>query len=129
MAFYSGNGGGVTVGAGSEQNVGKWEVNSNARLVENTHSGTGGSTNYESVVYDNSSTIDIPVDSDALPDTGMGFVRGTKITVVFQMGGSGKTCTLTNTTVENAAYINDPQNDIGRFRVTTKGGAFTPPVT
>ena len=129
MAFYSGNGGGVTVGAGSEQNVGKWEVNSNARLVENTHSGTGGSTNYESVVYDNSSTIDIPVDSDALPDTDMGFVRGTKITVVFQMGGSGKTCTLTNTTVENAAYINDPQNDIGRFRVTTKGGVFTPPTT
>ena len=43
MAFYSGNGGGITIGGGSEQNVGKWEVNSNARLVENTHSGTSGS--------------------------------------------------------------------------------------
>ncbi len=129
MAFYSGNGGGITVGGGSEQNVGKWEVNSNARLVENTHSGTGGSTNYEAVVFDNSSTIDIPVDDVALPDTDMGLVRGTKVTIVFQMGGSGKTCTLTNTTVENATYINDPQGDIGRFRVTTKGGVFTAPVT
>lgn len=129
MAFYSGNGGGITIGGGSEQNVGRWEVNSDARLVENTHSGTGGSTNYEPVVYDNSATIDIPVDSDALPDTDMGLVRGTKVTVVFQMGASGKTCTLTNTTVERAKYINDPSGDIGRFQVSTKGGVFTPPTT
>lgn len=129
MAFYSGNGGGITVGGGSEHNVGRWEVNSNARLVENTHSGTSGSTNYELVVYDNSSTIEIPVDDANLPDTDMGLVRGAKVTIVYQMGGSGKTCTLTNTTVENATYINDPAQDIGRFRVTTKGGSFTAPVT
>lgn len=129
MAFWSGNGGGITVGGGSEQNIGRWEVNSNARLTENTHSGTGGSTNYELVVYDNSSTIEIPVDDTALPDTDMGLVRGAKVTVVFQMGGSGKTCTLTNTTVENATYINDPAQDIVRFRVTTKGGVFTAPTT
>jgi hypothetical protein len=129
MAFWSGNGGGITVGGGSEQNVGRWEVNSNARLVENTHSGTSGSTNYELVVYDNSATIEIPVDDVALPDTDMGLVRGAKVTIVFQMGTSGKTCTLTNTTVENATYINDPASDIVRFRVSTKGGTFTAPVT
>ena len=129
MAFYSGNGGGITVAGGAEKNVGKWEVNENCRLVENTHSGTAGSTNYEPVVYDNSSTIDIPVDDADLPDTDMGLVRGTKVTIVFQMGNTGKFCTLTNTTVENASYVNDPASDIGRFRVTTKGGVFTAPVT
>jgi hypothetical protein len=129
MAFYSGNGGGITIGAGAEQNIGRWEVNSNARLVENTHSGTSGSTNFELVVYDNSSTIEIPVDDAALPDTDMGLIRGAKVTITFQMGGSGKTCILTSTSVENATYINDPAQDIGRFRVTTKGGVFTAPVT
>ncbi len=110
-------------------NIGRWEVNSNARLVENTHSGTSGSSNFEIVVYDNSSTLEIPVDDTNLPDTDMGLVRGAKVTVVYQMGNSGKTCTLTNTTVENFAYINDPQNDIVRARVTTRGGVFTAPVT
>jgi hypothetical protein len=129
MAFWSGNGGGITIGGGSEQNIGRWEVNSNARLVENTHSGTGGSTNFNIVVYDNSSSIEIPVDDTALPDTDMGLVRGSQITIVFQMGNSGKTCTLTSTTVENFAYINDPANDIVRARVTTRGGVFTAPTT
>jgi hypothetical protein len=129
MAFWSGNGGGMTVGGGSELNIGKWELNSNARLVENTHSGTSGSTNYDLVVYDNSSTVDIPWDDTNLPDTDMGLVRGTKVTIVFQMGGSGKTATLTNTTVETHTTINDPQNDIVRSRITTKGGVYTAPTT
>ena len=123
------NGGGATVNGGSEKNIGRWEVNSNARLVENTHSGTGGSTNFEIVVYDNSATIEIPVDDTDLPDTDMGFVRGAKVTAVFQMGNSTKTCTLTNASVENFAYVNDPANDIVRARVSLRGGVFTPPVT
>lgn len=129
MAFYSGNGGGLTVNGGAEQNIGRWEVQSNSRTVENTHSGTGGSTNFEHVVYDNSATIDIPIDDTALPDTDMLFIRGTKVTVVFQYGSSSKTCTLTNAIVETFTTINDPSGDIGRARVTLRGGAFTPPTT
>jgi hypothetical protein len=129
MAFHSGNGGGVTVNGGSENNVGRWEINATARLVEVTHSGTSGASNYEKVVMDCSATIEIPVDDANLPDTDMLFVPGTKITLVGQMGGSGKTATLTNTTVETCTYVNDPQSDIVRARVNTKGGSYTAPTT
>lgn len=128
MPFISGSGGGITIGGGSEQNIGRWELNANARLVENTHSGVTG-TNFEMVIQDNSSTIEIPVDDANLPDTDMGLVPGAKVTVVFQMGNSGKTATLTSTTVENRTWINDPSGDIVRCRITTRGGTYTAPVT
>lgn len=128
MAFISGSGGGITIAGGAEKNIGRWEVNANARLVENTHSGVTG-TNFENVIQDNSSTIDIPVDDADLPDTDMGLTAGSKVTVVFNMGSSGKFATLTSTTVETRVYINDPSNDIVRCRITTKGGTYTAPVT
>lgn len=128
MAFIPGSGGGITIGGGTELNIGRWTLNANARLVENTHSGVSG-TNFEAVVQDNSSTVEIPVDDTRLPDTDEGLVAGSKVTIVFQMGSSGKTATLTNTTVETREWVNDPANDIVRCRVTTKGGTYTAPTT
>lgn len=128
MAFISGSGGGITIDGGAEQNIGRWTVNANGRLVENTHSGVTG-TNFELVIQDNSATVEIPVDDTALPDTDMGLVAGTKVTIVFNMGASGKFATLTNTTVETREWVNDPAQDIVRCRVTTRGGTYTAPVT
>lgn len=128
MAFISGSGGGITISGGAEKNIGRWTVNANGRLVENTHSGVTG-TNFELVIQDNSSTIEIPVDDTDLPDTDMGLTAGTKVTIVFNMGAGGKFATLTNTTVEGREWVNDPANDIVRCRVTTKGGTYTAPVT
>jgi hypothetical protein len=130
MSFWSGNTGGVTVNGGAELNVGKWEVRRTARTVENTHSGTGGSTNFNLVVYHAEWTIEIPWDDTNLPDTDMGFVPGTQLSaLVFQHGNSGKTISIASTMVEEHVTINDPQNDIVRSRVSGRGGVLTPPVT
>ncbi len=129
MAFHSGNGGGITVGGGSELNIGRYTVRAPFRLAENTHSGTSGATNYEPVVRDVSWEVDIPFDDTNIPDTDMGLVSGNKVTIVWQLGSSGKTVTTTNTTVENVEFINDPANDIVRARVTGKGGTYTAATT
>ena len=122
--FWSGNGGYTTVGA-TRLDVAKWTVNSNARLTENTNSGTAGSTRYDLVAYDNSSSIEIPWDSDNLPSTLL--PRGSKVTLTFYHGGSTKTSVLTNTTVENVTTVDDNAQDIVRVSVTTKGGVYTAP--
>ena len=129
MAFHSGNGGGITVGGGSALNIGRYTIRAPMRLTENTHSGTSGSSNYDAVVRDCSSEFQIPFDDTLIPDTDSGLIAGTKVTIVFQLGSSGKTVTLTNTTVEDYEYENDPQGDIVRARVTTKGGAYTAATT
>lgn len=129
MAFHSGNGGGITVGGGAEQNIGRYTVRAPVRDAENTHSGTGGATNYEAVVRDVSWEVDIPFDDVAIPDTDMGLVAGNKVTIVWQLGNSGKTVTTTNTLVSSIEFINDPAGDIVRARVTGKGGSYTAATT
>lgn len=129
MAFHSGNGGGITVGGGSELNIGRYTVRAPYRDAENTHSGTSGSTNYEPVVRDVSWEVDIPFDDTNIPDTDMGLVPGNKVTIVWQLGSSGKTVTTTNTYVSSLEYINDPAGDIVRARVTGKGGSYTAATT
>ena len=128
MAFVSGNGGSISVGA-TALVVGEWGGNFGARLVENTHSATGGSTNYEKVVDDPSWYADIPWDETALPDTDLGLTGGAKVTVTFKLGAGVKTYVLTNTTVENVEPKVNNSNDIVRMRVTGKGGAITRPTT
>lgn len=129
MAFHSGNGGGINVGAGAEQNIGRYTVRAPVRTAENTHSGTGGASNYEAVVRDLSWEVDIPFDDAAIPDTDMGLVAGNKVTITWQLGASGKTVITTNTLVESVEFINDPSGDIVRARVTGKGGIYTAAVT
>jgi hypothetical protein len=129
MAFHSGNGGGITVGGGSELNIGRYTVRAPVRSVENTHSGTSGATNFEAVVRDVSWEVEIPFDDAAIPDTDMGLVPGNKVTIVWQLGSSGKTVTTTNTLVEGLEFINDPSGDIVRARVTGKGGSYTAATT
>lgn len=130
MSFWSGNGGGITVNGGSELNVGKWTVNRTMRIVENTHSGTSGSTNFNAVVAHVEWTVEVPFDDAALIDTDSGLVPGTSISaLVLQHGNSGKTISIANTMVEAVQTVNDPQGDIVRYVVNGKGGAYTPPVT
>lgn len=126
MAFFSGNGGSITA-PGGILNVGKWTLRKSARLAENTHSGTTA-TNYETVVPDNSGTVEIPWDSINIPDTGAGLAPGAKINITFSLGRSGKTETLTSTTVEFAEDVNDNAQDIVRTQVSFKGGVLTPAV-
>ena len=122
MAYVTGNGGKLTVGA-TDLHVSQWSGNFGARLVENTHSGTSGTTNYEKVVFDPSWSADIPWDSANEPDDLL--VPGTKVTVKFYMGGSGTFKTLTNTTVESAEVTVDNSGNIVRMRCTGKGGAIS----
>jgi hypothetical protein len=121
--FWSGNGGSIVVGA-TTLNIGKWTLRKGARLVENTHSGTP-STNYEKVVPDNSGTIDVPWDSTNIPDSGAGLISGAKVTLVFNLGASGKFHTLTNTSIEVNEDTDDNAQDIIRTSVSFKGGTLT----
>jgi hypothetical protein len=127
MAFWSGNGSSMLVGAVTLHCRAN-RVRKGARLTENTHSGTS-SSNYEKVVPDHAWEADVPWDDTNLPDTDAGLTEGTKVTIVFSMGASGKSETLTNTTVETVEDILDNAGDIIRSRITGKGGVLTRPVT
>lgn len=99
-----------------------------ARLTENTHSGKAAS-NYEKVVEDNAWEAEVPWDDTNLPDTDFGLVPGVQVTLVSYFGSSGKTETLTGTTVEQVRHIKNNANDILRSIVSGKGGAITRAVT
>jgi uncharacterized protein YndB with AHSA1/START domain len=127
MANWSANGSFITVGAVVLhcRNV---RVRKGARLADNTHSGTS-STNYDKVVSDHSFSLSVPWDDTNLPDTDVGLVEGAKVSITFTMGGSGKTETLTNTTVESCEDIFDNAGDIIRTEISGKGGVLTRPTT
>ena len=95
-----------------------------ARLVENTNS-ANSSTNYVSVVKDHSWTATLPFDDTNLPDTDFGLTEGAQVTLIFNQGGSGKTATLTTTTVERLETMMNNEHDIIRCRVSGKGGVLT----
>jgi hypothetical protein len=123
MAFHSGNGSLLTIGVATLNcRMTRWDQG--ARLTENTHSGTS-STNFESVVKDHSWSASIPWDDTNLPDTDFGLVEGAKVTLVFNAGASGKTCTLANTSVERLSFVCDNAGDIIRTDVTGRGGVLT----
>lgn len=127
MANWSANGSIITKGAATLHTTNVTVVDG-ARLTENTGS-ANSSTNYDKVVADNSSTFDIPWDDTNLPDTDVGLTTGSKVTLVYSIGNSGKTATLTNTTVERLETIMNNDSDIVRSRCSTKGGVLTRPVT
>jgi hypothetical protein len=127
MGFHSGNGSAIQVGANT-LHARLTRVRKAARLAENTHSGTS-SSNYEKVVKDHAWSGSIPWDDTNLPDTDVGLNEGDKVTVTFPMGASGKSETLTNTTVEYLEDIMDNQGDIIRTEISGKGGVLTRPVT
>lgn len=127
MANWSGNGSSMLVGAVT-LHCRLTRLRKNARLTENTHSGVS-SSNYDKVVPDHSWSASVPWDDANLPDTDAGLVEGAKVTIVFAMGASGKSETLTNTTVESLEDVMDNAGDIIRTEVTGRGGALTRPVT
>lgn len=127
MANWSANGSLITKG-GSTLHVTNVSYVDGARLTENTNS-ANSSTNYDKVVADNSWSCDIPWDDTNLPETDFGLTSGSKVTLIFNMGSSGKTATLTNTTVERLEMIMNNEQDIVRSRITGRGGALTRPVT
>lgn len=127
MAFRSGNGSTLTKD-GTVLHLSRAVLRKNARLVENTHSGVS-STNYDKVVPDHSWTVDVPWDDTNLPDTDVGLVEGDKVTIVFAKGASGKTATLTGTTVETLEDVMDNSGDIIRTTISGRGGALTREVT
>ena len=127
MANFSANGSLITKGATTLHTTNVTVIDG-ARLTENTGS-ANSSTNYDKVVADNSSTFDVPWDDTNLPDTDVGLTPGTKVTLIYSIGGSGKTCTLTNTTVERHELILNNDQDIVRSRISTKGGVLTRAVT
>lgn len=125
MPFNSGNGGTLTVGAVTLHNT-RFTFNHDIRDVDNTHSGTGGFSNYEMVVKDIQWNVEGPLDEDNLPDVDAGLTVGSKVSITFKEGGDSRTLVLTNTLVKNLEIICDNSGDIVRFRATGKGcTAFT----
>jgi hypothetical protein len=127
MGYQTANGSKLTIGM-TDLHTRNVRVRKAARLTENTHSGTS-SSNYEAVVKDHSWEADVPWDDTNIPDTDFGLVEGTKVTLIFALGGSGKTEQLAGTTVESVEDILDNQGDIIRTRITGKGGVLTRAVT
>lgn len=99
-----------------------------SRLAEATDSGTS-SSRYIQVVKDHSWSASVVWDDTNLPDTDFGLVEGAVVTLIFTMGGSGKTETLTGTTVESLEDIMDSAGDVIRTEISGKGGVLTRPVT
>ncbi|AMV25439.1 hypothetical protein VT84_13640 [Gemmata sp. SH-PL17] len=99
-----------------------------SRLAENTNS-SHSATNFDPVVPHNEWEADVPWDDTNLPDTDFGLVPGAKVTLILVDGASGKTATLTGTTVERHRIVRDNANDIIRSKVSGKGGAMTPETT
>lgn len=129
-AFWSGNGGSIvcTGEFGTiTLNIGKWTLRKGTRNVDNTHSGTS-STNYENVVPDNSGTLEIPWDSENIPDSDVGLINGAKVTLVLNLGKSGLSHLLSNTLIEFNEDTNDNGQDIIRTQCSFKGGVLTPAV-
>lgn len=98
------------------------------RDVDNTNS-SHTATNYDAVVPDNVVEIDIPWDDTNLPDTDVGLVPTTKVTIKIYDGSTGKFGILTGGLVKNHRMVRDNGNDIIRSKVTIKGGVWTPQVT
>lgn len=125
--FRSANGGYVEVATDVnfsvwvQLDVATWELEEGEKDTENTHSGTGGSTNYEHVVYDNSSSLKLPWDEDNTPEA-YGIYPGQKIGLRFKHGSGAIKKTLLNTKVGPLKTINDNQGDIVRIETETKGG-------
>lgn len=127
MANWSANGSKLMIGASTLHMTNVTYVDG-ARLVENTNS-ANSSSSFDKVIADNSWSGDLPWDDTNLPEVDFGLVPGTKVTLIFNMGSSGKTATLTNTTVERLETIMNNEGDIVRSRVSGKGGVLTRPVT
>lgn len=104
------------------------EVVDRSRLVENTHSGKTA-TNYDPVVPDNAWSAEIPWDSENLPDTDFLLIPGTKVTLKFPSGGTGKFQQLAATTVEMLRHLKDNANNIIKTFASGKGGDLTREVT
>lgn len=127
MAFHSANGSSMQVGA-TTLHARLTRVRKAARLTENTHSGTSSAL-YHKVVKDHAWSGSVPWDDTNLPDTDVLLIEGDVVTIVFALGASGKTETLTNTTVEFLEDIMDNAGDIIRTEISGRGGVLTRPVT
>lgn len=127
MAFWNGLGGKITVGA-VDLNVHSHTVRKTARLAETTHSGNTA-TAFAKIVPHYEWTVKVPWDDTNLPDTDAGLTEGSLVTIIFLDGGSGKTCTLTNTSVESIEEEQDVQNNIIIAVISGKGGTLTRQVT
>jgi hypothetical protein len=123
MSFHTANGSALKIG-GTTLNARLTRLKKGARLAENTHSGTS-SSNYEKVVLDHSWSASIPWDDTNIPDTGFGLAPGAKVTLIFTMGDTAKTETLTNTSVESVEDVFDNGGDIIRTEISGKGGVLT----
>lgn len=124
MAFWSGNGGTVTVDGDASLAVSKSEIRKTARLAEVTNSGTAA-TLFRSVVPHYEWTIEVVWDDASLPDTDVGLEEGAIVAITFKDGASAKTCALANTTVESLVQVIDDVNDVVRAVITGRGGTLT----
>jgi hypothetical protein len=123
--YVSGNGGYIyasTDGFTYRQiHVGTWTLTRSARLAENTHSGTQGSSSYVRAVRDNSWRLEFPwdEDSEALYED---LIAADFLHVKFKYGASDLEVELAYTTLETAEVVDNNASDIVRAVLAGRGG-------
>lgn len=126
--FHKGNGGKAVIG-GADFNITDWELTKDGRLAETTHSGTAGWSRYQGTVKHAQWTMNLPWDSEDIPDTDRTLDIGDVLTLTLHCGDSGKTYIVTSTTVSSVRTVVNNQNEIVRSTVSGMGGTVTDPVT
>lgn len=126
--FRSGNGGYVQISEDGQAwytlIVAVWELNDDSRKTENTHSGTGGASNYEHVVGDANWRLQIPWDEANTPES-YGLTKGAKVYLRFKHGSGSITKQISETLVEHVKTVNDNSQDIVRAEIDGCGGTVT----
>ena len=126
--FRSGHGGYVQIAVDGESyltlNLAVWELNDDSRKTENTHSGTGGASNFEHVVGDANWRLQIPWDEEATPES-YGLRKGAKVYIRFKHGSGSILKQIALTLVEHFKTINDNAQDIVRVEMDGCGGTVS----
>lgn len=87
--FHKGNGGSVSFAA-FNMDVTTWNLSLKNRIAETTSSKTNGLARWQATVDEGDFSCEILWDSEAIPDTDLGLVRGGTGTFVFYVGDSNK---------------------------------------
>lgn len=119
---------GHAVAAGIELPVTQWTGSFRSRLVDVTHAGSGGFSEYISGVLTGRVEMKLLWDSDQLPNQSPGLVEGNSVTCSLQCGATEMTFagTLAVESVSYESIVRGPPLRvvvIGRF-----SGAFSRPV-
>lgn len=118
MAFWAGLSGLVTVTASAHNwPVGRWKLQKKRVMGMITNSTSGGIKQRKATVKDQMVTFELPWD-DAINPEASGFSEGSDVSMILNLGLSGKEFTSSSVIIETCEYDNDEDEDVIRLMVT-----------